>query len=281
LGDWATHVRALATPAIVLADDHSAEAGPLNDLAATAAEAHGLREQVGWADYRRGEFGLVSGRWDEAVSAALRAVDLAEANAYVRLGVRSYFVLVAIAAQRGDVALGERCRRFNDALPGPKPDSPYARVMLAAQDLFLADLGLREPLVPDAEARIPAYGPTPMGLGSFLTATLRIADAWLDHDLEAANRIVPAILESGAQQSATELARATADLVRAKWLHADGESNATVEVAARSALERSRKVAAPWWIARSIDSLASIGRAEAALIEEARAIRRELGIATG
>jgi hypothetical protein len=120
-----------------------------------------------------------------------------------------------------------------------------------------------------------------MGLGSFLTATLRIADAWLDHDLEAANRIVPAILESGTHAASTELAHATADLVRAKWLRADGRSNATAEEAARSALERSRRVAAPWWIARSIDALESVGRADEALVEERRAIRRELGIVGG
>jgi hypothetical protein len=265
-------------PASVLADDHAADARAPGEVARAAAEAHGLREQVGWADYRRSEVELVAGAWDDALAYGLRAVDLAEANAYRRLGVRTYFVLIVIAAMRGDIALGERCRRFNDALEGPKPDSPYARVMLAGQDLLLADLGLREPFVPEVEPRVVAYKDTPMGMASFLVATERIVQAWLEHDLNGAQRIMPVIAEAAAMQGSTGLAGATGEVLQARFLAAVGADPGEVEASARSALARSRAANAPWWAAKSIRALEAVGRAEPALQVEAAAIEAALGI---
>jgi hypothetical protein len=219
-----------------------------------------------------------TGAWDDALVYGLRAVELAEANAYRRLGVRTYFVLIVIAAMRGDAGLGERCRRFNDALEGPKPDSPYARVMLAGQDLLLSDLGLRDPFVPVVEPRLVAYKDTPMGLASFLVATERIVQAWLEHDLDGARRIMPVIVEAAAMQGSTGLAGATGELLQTRFLAAVGADPVEVEASARSALARSRAVNAPWWVAKSIRALEPVRRAEPALVSEAAGIEAALGI---
>jgi hypothetical protein len=278
VGDWERVVRVVAMPATVGADDHAAEARGPNDEARSVAEAHGLTEQIGWADYRRSELDLTAGAWDDALAYGVRAVTLAEANGYRRLGVRAFFVVTVIAAQRGDLALGERCRDYFDALEGPMPDSPYARVMRAGLDLYLSDLGLREPFVPEVDARVASFSGQPMGLASFCAATERIVQAWLDHDLDGAGRIMPVIAGSAALPGSTELSRATADLLLARLLAATGRPVAEVAAAARSSLQRARSVAAPWWVAKAIRTLEAAGSADPQLVAEADALERDLGI---
>ena len=78
--------------------------------AAQLAQAHGLTELIAWNGYWRAEVGLASGAWDAATAASLGAIELAERNAYHRAAVRTWFVLVPIAAARGDVELLRRAR---------------------------------------------------------------------------------------------------------------------------------------------------------------------------
>ena len=85
-----------------------ADVGAAWNVAARAtelAEARGLLEAQAWNLYGVVELGLLTGEWDRAVDAALRAIDLGERNAYHRPVVRSWFAVLPIGTARGDETL--------------------------------------------------------------------------------------------------------------------------------------------------------------------------------
>jgi hypothetical protein len=109
-----------------LLDEHAADVFARADEARDIAIAHGRREDGGWADYLASEAAFLLGDWDLALEVGGRAIDLGIANAYRRLTVRTWHVLVPIALVRGDRQLLQRSADWYDALTGAFPDSPYA-----------------------------------------------------------------------------------------------------------------------------------------------------------
>jgi tetratricopeptide (TPR) repeat protein len=87
-GRWETVAGAIRTQAWEFVDDEPDRALPVIAAAAEVATAHGLVEASGWADYMRAEVHLSAGRWDQAIEAGLRAIELGERSGYHRVVVR-------------------------------------------------------------------------------------------------------------------------------------------------------------------------------------------------
>ncbi len=107
-------------------------------------------------------------------------MDVGEANDYFRLTVRTIFVVVPMAAVRGDRAVLERAARWFKSVEGrfEFPDSPYARIMRPAIDLDLADHGLWPGYVPEVEPRIASFNDELAG-PSWSAAVDRVLRSWL------------------------------------------------------------------------------------------------------
>jgi tetratricopeptide (TPR) repeat protein len=145
LGVWPRACRALRFNGNMLVEDRAEEAVPFFDRAAALAEAHGLMEELAWIDYGRSEVGFVSGDWDGAVESGLRAIELAERNAYHRPIVRTWFVLVAIASMRGRRDLIDRAALWFEAERDRFPPSPYGNFMHGAMNAWFRQAGFDTP----------------------------------------------------------------------------------------------------------------------------------------
>lgn len=214
--------------------------------------------------------------WGGGVPAAA-AVAVGEANAYRRLTVRTWHVLVPIATVRGDRDLLERAARWYDTLSGPFPDSPYARVMRPAQDLAFAEAGLVPAFTLEVEPRIASYQEE-LGGPSWTAAADLVFRSWLEAgNLEGAARIVAAMSEALPRYPrASALGRGSYELLRGRLLLAQSDTAGATE-AARAALELFRVSAAPWWIAKAVRLMLRAGAGDAALEREVVEIERRLG----
>jgi hypothetical protein len=277
LGDWSTVVSATTNRIWALIDDHAAQAyAPIEEARQTAL-AHGLTEDAGWTFYQEAEAAFVHGDWDRAMEAGLRAVDMGEANAYLRLTVRTLHVLIPIASVRGERSVLERAASWYRSLEGKFefPDSPYARIIREAQNLELAAHGLWQAEVPEVEPRIASFegasGP------SWSAALDRVLRAWVEAgQLDGAERALErlaATLASAAQTTSLELG--THDLMRARLTLAKGEMARAAELAT-AALARFRSSEAPWWIAKALRLLERAGGADERLVAEAQRIEAAL-----
>ena len=278
VGDWATAVQAIDSVAGTFVDDQAAKAFAPLLRGRELAMAHGYTEDIGWSHYLECEAAFVSGDWQRALAAGLHAIDLGEANAYLRLTVRTLHVLIPIATVRGDRQVIERAARWYAGLDlSVFPDSPYARIVRAAQDLDIAAAGLGPALVPEVEPRLASFRDEPGG-PSFSAAIDRVLRAWLDaREIDGAGRAMAA-MEAGAPDwnEPTSLAVGTYELMRGRVAHARAD-DASAATHATQALERFRTSGAPWWIAKAIRLLERAGTADAALIAEADQIERMLG----
>lgn len=252
---WPTVVSALRAQAGDLLDDDPEAVPRLIAPVTTLAEAHGLVEQAAWCDYVLAEAGLAAGRWDDAVESGLRAIAVGEERGFIRVVYRSWSVLTPIAHARGRDDLLRRAReRFPQwGEPGPS-DSTFARVMVTAVQLRLADAGLGPSFVPDVDWLLPSFD---LGHGgpSWLAGIETIVESWLAAgDRDGARRALDrmqAALE-------TQLASAVEALLRARL---DGPEQA------RRALELLGDNG-PWWrakAARLLEDVALAGELEARL----------------
>ncbi len=244
------HLAAVATriEAITVAD-HDPRAGlDRIDAAAELALAHGMTEQAGWCDLARAETLFVIGDWSDAIEAGLRAIELAERNAYVRLGFRTWMVLFPMLAARGDPTLLERhARWWADAAPQfPATPSPYGIALTEATAVWRAAARGERPPVPDALL-------TTLDLAfsnpHLLAALESVTDAWL-----AAGKLEPArVLADKAPNDGDEtpLMRASVALIRAQIAGAAGDE-AGAQAHARVAAELARGIGATWWLARAL-----------------------------
>ena len=107
---------------------------------ASFAEAHELDEPGAWAHYYVSEVEFARGRWDEALAAGLRAIELGESRKYHRVAARSWFVVVPMAAARGDRAVLERAVAWYEPLGFP--ETPYGLISRSAVDVLIARAGL-------------------------------------------------------------------------------------------------------------------------------------------
>jgi class 3 adenylate cyclase len=278
-GAWKEAISAAVNAAAMQIDDHAREVIPAIQRAREIATAHGYLEDVAWTAYIESEAWFVAGEWDQAIAAGVQAMDVGEANAYRRLTVRTVHVMVPIAAVRGDRALIERAQRFYESLEGrfEFPDSPYSRIVRAAQDLEIAAAGLIEPFVPEVEPRIVAFEDEPGG-GSWSAALDRVFRSWLEAgELDGAERALAAATAALPRfQNVSRLGHGSYELLRARLSAAQGDDGAAA-ITGRAALEHFRAAGAPWWVAKAIRLLERANSADYALVGEAFEIERHLG----
>jgi class 3 adenylate cyclase len=277
LGEWGLVMDHLIDRALTLVDDHPAEALPLLQEAQELAEERGFTEQTGWIDYVRSEGLAVSGDLAGAEAAAERAIAVADRNGYARVAVRTYHVLVPVAAARGDLGPATRLAAFYAARDGTFPDSGYARVMRGAMQTFIA-AAKGQPAVPlDLDARLAALAQVPAN-PSLLLAIERSIDEWIAVGQVVAARQALRAVESGAQSTGTsDLGRATIHLLAARIALAEGHRDAADDNA-RAALAAFRAIPAPWWMAKSLAMLVALGRANTAEAAELTSLRTRLGL---
>jgi class 3 adenylate cyclase len=275
-GDWGQAVSAIHNAGMLLLDDQADEVPPRAGRARELALAHGRTEDVGWSDYLTAEARFLSGDWAGAYESGLRAVDLGEANAYRRLTVRTWHVLVPMASVRDDRALLERAANWYASLAGPFPDSPYARIMRPAQDLAFAEAGLIPAVRLDVETRLASYQDEPGG-PSWTAAADRVFRHWLETgELDGATRILAAMTAALPRYPRiSRIGWGSYELLRARLAHARGEAGAVA--AGQAALDHFRASTAVWWMAKAIRLIERAGGADAALLAEATDIERQLG----
>jgi class 3 adenylate cyclase/tetratricopeptide (TPR) repeat protein len=276
-GRWETVAAAIRMRGFGHIDDEPDRALVPIAAAADVAAAYGLIEAGGWADYMRAEAALSAGRWDEAVEAGLRAVELGETHGYHRVVVRSWFVLLPLARAQGRADLIRQAHpRFETrARLGQEADSYYARIVATAAHLHFAASGLWPPFVPDVEERLPCFD-MDQGGPSWLAGVETVVDAWLDAgELDGAEQALDRMRTRLARGDATHLALATEALLRARLLLARGGVGAAAE-AERALAETTGR--APWWRVKAIRVLEQAGGASTALVDEARSLESRLGI---
>jgi tetratricopeptide (TPR) repeat protein len=278
LGDWQQVCQRLRRRAIILLEQDRDAAVAALEESAIVAEAHGLTEDVAWAEYGRVEDGLMHGDWEAAVAAGIRALDLSDRNAYHRVQVRTWFALSPIAAARGLTELLQRAAVWFDEHQAIFPHSPFGNTMHGGVDHRLAEAGLIAPVDVDPRDILPALDES-QGLPSWHAALEAIVEGWLATGRHDAVGGLLARVASWHDHPATEaLGRGSEALMTARLLLDQGERSGAA-VAAKNALRESRACRAPWWIAKGIRLLDSIEEATSREIDEAKRIEHSLGLA--
>jgi hypothetical protein len=278
-GEWATAVEAAMNVAIMSIDTDAHGALATVRRARETALAHGMTEEVGWADYVETEIRFLAGEWDAAAEIAGRAMALAEQNAYRRLHVRTIHVAVPIAAARGDRAVLQHAQRFYDSL-GDKfefPDSPYSRVIRVAQDIELAAHGLRPPVEVDVDSRIASFEDDPSG-PSWSAAIDRVVRFWIEEGRVADAKIAVEAMTAALPRFpfVTPLGFGMVELTNGRVALATGDA-ASAAARALAAVDRFRMCPAPWWIAKALRLLERAGAADREQIAQVERIERSLG----
>jgi class 3 adenylate cyclase/tetratricopeptide (TPR) repeat protein len=273
-GRWHEVVQLMQRRAFTLiAGAEVAAARPLLDRAAELAEARGLTERLAWDGYAHAEAGLVSGDWDDAMEAGLRAIELGLRNSYHRAVVRTWFALVPIAGARGDVALLERARDWlaEQGLSAAHAltVSPFAHLMTSGVELVLARAGVAPEPQPDVStclAELPDVGGAP----SWLAAVDELLGWWVERGERVAVRRALAERASARERNPWPLEPGI-DALAAARLELDADR-------AREALGCFRACRAPWWTAKSLRVLESLGAAQPDEVEEAAVLESALGV---
>lgn len=276
-GRWQMVVKALRARAADRVDDEPETVAPLLAPAAALAEAHGLVEESAWCDYVLAEAGLCAGSWDAALEHGLRAIAVGEERGFMRVVVRSWFVLLPIAQARGREDLVRSARsRFGPLGTGPS-DSSYARIMVSAVLLRFADFGLEPSFVPELEWALPSFG-LDHGGPSWLAAVETVVEAWLTagaHD--AAERALDRMRARIELSPSGRLAPAIEALLRARLRCAQHRPEDAAAEARRSLDLLEER--APWWRGKAIRVLEASGGADERLLEVASALESRLGLA--
>ncbi|CAN5839151.1 hypothetical protein BH24CHL6_BH24CHL6_07670 [soil metagenome] len=280
LGDGSRAVRALRTQASVLVDDRHAEVWPLADRAEEIARRRGGEEDVAWVDYLRAETGFVSGDWQAALEAGLRAVELGERYAYHRVVVRTWHALLPIAEARGEQDLITRAAAWYAEREGTFPDSPYARIVEAAAELHLMHAGLKPMRMPSVEDRLTSFDAAPEG-PSWVAALETVVESWLAGGAlagaaDAVGRLEKAVL---LEPATSKLGRGTVLYLRARLNASQRMPAADVEAPARAALNVFAGIGARWWEAKGLGLLIALGRGSADESVRLRGIEDSLGVA--
>jgi tetratricopeptide (TPR) repeat protein len=273
---WPFAARAWRVAAQLMAEEDPGRSDGHLRRAADVAQAHALTEEQGWLDYARTEINLVSGHWETAVRSAVRAMDLADSNAYHRVQIRTLAAVTPIAFAWEDRALLGRAARWLDEHQAIFPHSPFGNVMHGAIDLRLETVGLKEPFALDVDELLPAWEETQL-LASWHAAVETIVSTWIERGhLEPARRVVDRVIRARSHPVTSRLGRGSAGLVESWMLRAEGAAETRVGDVARTALEAFRGVGAPWWIAKAIRTLQRTGLASDQEIDEAASIERAL-----
>lgn len=272
-GRWREAIRFMHVHAGLLTERGAYEdALQLLDRAAELAEARGLTELLVWNGYARVEAGLVSGEWDAAVEAGLHAVDLGERNSYHRAVVRTWFAIVPIAGARRDVAVLARASDWFAAhglsAANAASMSPYAHLMASATELVFAKSGIGAEPEPDVEvclADLASFGSLP----SWLAAIDELLGWWVERgEQDVVRRALERRAGARLDDPQLLLGLGVDELVAARL---DGDADH-----AREALRYFRDCRAPWWTAKALRVLESLGAADGAEIAEAAAFEGAL-----
>ncbi len=281
-GDMRRAAGALRARGLTVLEHDPAGAGPWLDRAAALAEAHGMLEETAWVEYARTEVGFITGDWPTAMQRALAALEIAEANAYHRPVVRTWFVLSPMALLLGRGDLLQRAKAWFDPHRATFPDSPYGRFMHTAVDLRFAAAGLMEPFEP-GEDLFDIWTEAP-GAGSWQAATETVVDGWLRAGrTDLAERAVTAIRGWLSHPFSSSVHAGVADLLDGRVQLARGDPEGAL-VLARSAAAAFATLPAPWGqllAARlrlaALKVLGGSGPELAMAVDEARAAAAVLG----
>jgi tetratricopeptide (TPR) repeat protein len=277
-GRWPLVARALTGAAMIAMDSDRPRAAASLAEAEEVAIAQRLLEQQAWIGYLRVEDGLLFGDWTAAVRHGRRVIEIAEANAYHRVAVRTWHCLVPLAAARGDRELLAHAARWHEERRDTLPDSPYARIMRAGVDLNLADAELLPAFVPEVASRLDSFSFADSS-PSWYAAIERVLDAWLAAGL--ADAVRAALDRFDAIDYGTDpppSAVGEIAFLRARFRSVVDGDRAGRIVAGREALASFRALPAPWWAARAIRGLEALEDASAEELAEAAAIERSLGL---
>ncbi|MBD0329751.1 MAG: hypothetical protein ICV64_06575, partial [Thermoleophilia bacterium] len=266
-GRWTTVVTGHESYALLLVmTDRAAEATAAIEATEEIATAHGVTEGLAWADYARCEQQFVLGDWTAARDAGVRALDIADRNAYLRVAIRTWMALSALAHARRDVSLLARLHEWFEPRKERLPQSPFGLMNFDAFDLRMADVGLPVEFRLDVDARVPAFA-IPFRQPAWFAAAETLFGAFLElGELDAAARAVE-LLAGRNRDWSSRMSRGFESYLRA-WLVAARGGDPRTE--ATRALELLRAVPAPWWEAKALRLL---GRDE-----EAEPIDRGLGV---
>ena len=280
-GRWASAAGTMRAEAMLLLETRPREAEAALDRVVELCRARGLQEEMAWADYSRAELGFAAGDWDAAVTSGLRAIELGERNAYRRPVIRTWYVLMPIAAARGDTALLRRgfeySLKFRPSFP--VVPAPWARVMSTGADLRFLQHGWKRTAVyeVDDDACLSAFDDWG-GVPSWHAAAEEVIGSWLDAGAyERARRALDLAVAGSARASRpSELWLGVERLLRARLLIAEDAPTEMIVQAGREAADRLRPLAASWWLAKAIRLLDQLGDASQELVAEAEAVERSL-----
>ena len=255
--------------AICLPDDIDGTITAAERLASFAA-AHQLDESRAWADYYRSEAEFARGRWDEALDFGQRALGVAVDRSYHRAAVRTWHVVVPIAAARRDVSTLERAVRWYENLES-FPDTPYGRFSRACVDILFARAGL----TPAPELRLSSLAESFAEAGNlpswFESLDVVISEALARGD--RASAVEARATWAHAQKELPFIAADAADALLVARLAADiGDTNAIREAAAEL-----RLLQRPWLLLKCLRLLFDHDRGELTELSEVRALEIELG----
>ena len=283
-GNLRRAIGALRARGLMVVDTDPVAGLPWVDRAAALASAHAMEEEIAWCHYARTELAFVRGDWDAAVEEGLAALDIAEANAYHRTAVRTWFALSPIALARGRRDLLERAKAWFDPQRATFPDSPYGRFMHTAVDLRFAAAGLLKPFLPD-ERLLDAWEESP-GSASWQAANETIVGAWIRGGrLELADRALAAMRGWESHPFTTAPTRGIADVLDGRLHLARADAVGARELAGR-ALAAFADPPVPWGVylahqllAEAVDGPPELSVAEREATEaNGRAARATLGI---
>jgi tetratricopeptide (TPR) repeat protein len=242
-------------------------------------QARGITEGLAWADYHRTEALFEAGRWDEAVAAADRALELAEAHAYDRAALRTWFLRLPMAWHRAEREVLEHAHGWFGERESGFPDSPYSRIVRGAIYVIFTWASLED--VPAQEAEAVREGLSEgMQHPSWYLAVDLLFRRWLDVGMVDDARTALEILQGTAHLRPFRLEPCVHQLERAWVEHAAGATASEIGDAARSAAEMARGLDAPYWLGRSLAALGAIGVATDRERADAAEVARRLGLVT-
>ncbi len=273
---WEVAIKAARTQGSLLLPDHAEESLQTADRVAALAEGRGFTEEIAWDDYLRAECAMVTGDWELAWDAGVRAIDLGERNAYHRAVVRTWAVLVLLADACGRTDILERARGWFVVNEGIFPDSPFGRLLKAAASIAIERGGL-EPISSSTpswlEDSIEALWEQ---LPSWFGAVEIVLERWLElGDVAAARAWLDRYQAAEWPERPPALGRSVRSLLESRMELSEGADPSGV---AREALALAREVEAPWWIAKALGVLERADRATVEEVEELRTIEQRLGL---
>lgn len=273
LGRWRVVAGALRLRAQVLEQSRARDSLEVLAAAEEVCRTYGLSEPLGWNRYAQSEALFMLGEWDEAIRHGLEAIDLAERFAYVRVGFRTWMVLLPIAAARRDPSLLPRFERWWAGAVAnlPAAPSPYAQVLGAARELWLAAArGEAEPVPPvSVVAATEAFDANPHSLDALATIARGLLSGPAP-ELEATRTLRDNLAAD--DDPGFPLVRCTARLVAAMVARAEGDAAEAARLAAEAA-ELAVSLEARWWRLRALQVAGSA--------DEAAALAAQLGISGG